>query len=180
VRSPTVSVGFVGDSHLAEPSSRPVRKLGSRLRARGFAVDIRARGGSRVVDLTAQLERPLAVDICVWSLGTNDAAPWKQVLLEDFIAGYAACVGGVRARHILLGPPPVAPGSPRTPELIERYSSAVAEVARRTSSSFLPLLDVVRVGDLLDDGVHLSDSAFEQVEAAVMPIISELTVSSRE
>lgn len=167
---------LLGDSHLTGTSSRwPTTKLPPRLRADGHGVTELAVGG---LDSRAALERYTAVPegTVVVSLGTNDAAPWKQVPLDEFEANYARLLGRIDRPGVLVLPPgPVRETrhQGRSNDEIRRYASVATRVARAAGATPLPLFDRLSAlltagGDVhVDDGVHLNDAAYEVVHDLV-------------
>jgi lysophospholipase L1-like esterase len=169
---PPRSVVLVGDSHLTEDSSTGVTKLGARLRRHGWTVVSRARGG---LDTRAALQ--LLMDFppaewTVYSFGSNDAAPRKEVPLPEFESSYRRLLAMARSGHVVvLGPPPVNESSAgawgRTNARLRRYSDCAAKLAAEVGGLFIPLLDLVTADTDLVDGLHLNDTGYEKLAAAL-------------
>jgi lysophospholipase L1-like esterase len=165
-------VALVGDSHLTDVSPRPVWKLGPRLRSVGFDVVTLARGGldTRQAVLDAP---PHGVDWIVYSFGTNDAAPWKQVPPDEYGSNYATLLASAAGTaQLVLGPPPVAerPGG-RSNQLVRRYSDIAARTAQRHGAEFVALIDHLGESDLAEDGVHLNDSGYSTLTDLVTAVL---------
>ena len=72
-------VVLAGDSHFTKFSPRrPVTKLSPRLRPYGVDVVCVAVGGANSRDVLRQ-QIPVDADWVLYSVGTNDDAPWKCV-----------------------------------------------------------------------------------------------------
>lgn len=178
-----MTILLLGDSHLARLRTQGGQdRLESLL---GDRVDNRALGGSTVRDLTAQtadLELP-SYDAVVVSLGTNDAAPWGAVPLEDFRAGVAAVVAGAAdARWVALTTPGVdgarTPDGGRGNDVLSEYADALASVVERADGVTVRSRDVISslAGDgFVDDGFHLSPSAYD----LLLPAIAEAVAAVR-
>ena len=169
------TIALTGDSQLTETSSRfVVTKLPPRLRAIGFDVVTVAVGGSTSRDLLDQ-RVPGTADWIVVSVGTNDAAPWKQVPSDEFEANCGRFLRDVGVvNRVVLGPGPIVEqgvDGERTDAATLRYAAALERAATATGAIFLPLPSVIDPSDLADDGVHLSDSAYEKLVAALLAII---------
>ena len=174
---------LVGDSQLTDSSpTRPVIKLGPRLRDRGYHVATHAVGGLDAPRAATVIHELPIADWTVFCLGANDAAPWKRVPPDEFDASYTTLLGRARSPGVLvLGPAPVAetgvPGS-RTNTDIRRYSLIAAAVAERCGAQFAPLIDVLGNSDLADDGVHINDHGYAIIERLVINTIERPSVSA--
>jgi lysophospholipase L1-like esterase len=108
----------------------------------------------------------------VYSFGTNDAAPWKQLSLEEFERNYTRLLGMCSDRIIVLGPSSVAEEAawPRTNALQRRYSDIASGLTSHVGGTFIELFELLggREEVLLDDGVHLNDAAYERITAVVL------------
>lgn len=170
---------LAGDSQLTEASPRrSVTKLAPRLRAAGFDVVTVAEAGANSRDVLQQRLLP-AVSWVVCSVGTNDAAPWKQVPLEEFGRNCDQLLAAtVQYQWLMLGPGPViergAPGE-RTNETMAAYGAAVQQVAERHGARFVSLADVLASDDLADDGVHIIDSGYAKLAHRVLREIDPLS-----
>ncbi|MEM9042025.1 MAG: hypothetical protein AAGD33_19230 [Actinomycetota bacterium] len=81
------------------------------------------------------------------------------------------------ANRVVLGPGPIVEqgvDGERTDATTRRYSAALERAATATEAIFLPLRSVIDPSDLADDGVHLADSAYEKLVAALLGIIRPL------
>jgi lysophospholipase L1-like esterase len=175
------SVVLVGDSHLAEHSTRDVNKLGRRLTGQGWVVHYRAVGG---FDTRAALALQAPVPDAAWtivSLGANDAAPWKQVPVPEFRSNLHRLLQRYGHSELLvLGPPPVRePASDplgRTNAVLLAYGQAASEVAETVGAAFLDLFDLVATDGShhVEDGLHLNDDAYEALLAAVLQRLSSV------
>ena len=168
------SLLLVGDSHLAETTTRDVVPVAARLRRLGWELTSLAVGG---LDTRAALEllpNPLpAADATVVSFGSNDAAPWKQVPLDEFTTGYAEILGRVTSPvTVVLGPPPVREDRDdargRTNVVLDVYSAAARQAAESSGAQFLDLREVLDPATDLDkDGLHLADPGARAAAAAL-------------
>ena len=169
-------VALVGDSHLTDTSSRQVTKLGPRLRAAGFNVTTLARGGLDTRQALVQTP-PRDADWIVYSLGTNDAAPWKQVRRNEFELNYTRLLASAAGRaQLVLGPPQVVdrPGG-RSNAVIRKYSDIAARVSRAHGAAFVALIDHLSTLDLAEDGVHLNDLGYATVTRLVTEALGAAT-----
>lgn len=115
----------------------------------------------------------LKPDLAVISLGTNDAAPWKQVPLDKFkqnLPKIFASFSGSKIIYFL--PPPVDASKPRevskeiTNENVRPYHDAAKEICEQHNvgiidsfAKFIPMLDSGEEYHI-EDGVHLNDLAY--------------------
>ena len=129
-------------------------------------------GGATTRDALQTLDDAMPVGPAVFSFGTNDAAPWKQVPLDELRLNYRRILGKAQGKIVVLGPTPVSEplGRPRTNVLQRHYSEAAAAVTADVSGTFIDLIDVLGGEDdaLLDDGVHLSDVAYERLAGVAL------------
>lgn len=165
-------VVLVGDSHLTETSpSRPTVKLPPRLRRCGLDVVVVAAGGA---DSRAVLHQqiPGDTDWALFSVGTNDAAPWKGVDLDEFAANCDLILVNAGAKKLLvLGPGPVVERGvtgERTNERLAAYAAVLRRAAGAHSAVFVPMTDLLDDSDLVDDGVHFSDSGYSKLANRVL------------
>lgn len=131
-------------------------------------------GGSFASDLVPQATAAAlsGSDRVAVSVGTNDAAPWKQVGLDrvlthvdEFLAG----VGSVADRLVFVTPPGVDQSrlrgaNDRTNADVARYSSRLSEAFEDTGATVLDaaaLLVPLGAAAFVDDGVHLSGDGYD-------------------
>lgn len=112
----------------------------------------------------------------VVSVGTNDAAPWKQVALEQVCAHVGAFLDGLAvARLVYLCPPGFDEGRLRDPSqranaTLASYTSALVE---RLSAAGATTVDGRRLvknfgrAAFADDGMHLTGRAYDVVLPAL-------------
>lgn len=171
-------IALVGDSHLTDTSARPVLKLGPRLRALGHDVQTLARGG---LDTRQALLDPsvVGVDWIIYSFGTNDAAPWKQIPPSEFAQNYSSLLarhGGVA--QLVLGPPPVVESGViggRTNALVREYTQIALRTAHEHGAICVALADHLLAADLAEDGVHLNDAAYTTITRLVTTVLDAAT-----
>jgi lysophospholipase L1-like esterase len=165
---------LVGDSHLADDSPDGVTKLGPRFRRHGWTVVGMAHGG---LDTRAALQLLTdfpRTDWTIYSFGSNDAAPWKEVPLSEFESSYRRLLEMARSdRIVVLGPPPVAESADgalgRTNARLRQYANCAAQLVTEVDGLFVPLMDLVRADtDLVGDGLHLNDRGYEKLAAALL------------
>lgn len=178
-----MTILLLGDSHLARLRTQGGQdRLESLL---GAPVDNRAVGGSTVRALALQADglELSSYDAVVVSLGTNDAAPWGAVPLEDFRSGAAALVDGGRgARWVALTTPGVdgarTPDEGRSNGLMARYADALAAVVEDAGGVTVrsrAVLSPLGSDGFVDDGFHLSASAYD----LLLPAIAEAVAAVR-
>jgi lysophospholipase L1-like esterase len=127
----------------------------------------------------------LEPDVIVISLGTNDSASWKHVPLEVF-AGNLRKIAEVfhGSKVIYFLPPPVnetdtkTSGWPRSNDVLKQYHDAAKSVCQEQTIAyidsfavFMPLLDAGKEYHA-EDGVHLTDTAYQTIAAELVKIIS--------
>jgi lysophospholipase L1-like esterase len=165
-----VRIVFLGDSHLAR-----VRRDVSIV---GPDVCNAAEGGATALDLVPQAAGAAVEedDLVVFSVGTNDAAPWRQVPVTAYAQAVRRCMRAVPARRwIYLAPPGVdesrLTGShTRTNAVLDEYRDVAVSVCNDAGARVVRT-DCV-VGPLgseafVSDGLHLSGRAYKVVLAAI-------------
>jgi lysophospholipase L1-like esterase len=167
---------LVGDSHLA--------RLGPTVPALGEEVTNVARGGAFAHDLAGQVARRGTArhDLVVLSVGTNDAAPWKQVPLPQFEHTLTDLVAGLRCPVVLVSPPGVAESRlvrahDRTSEVVGQYAGRAARVVLAAGGRVVDTPAVIApLGDdaYLDDGVHLGPAAYALLLPALATAVLEV------
>lgn len=161
---------FIGDSHLA----RLRREL------QGFPGDVRnaAQGGASSRDLLRQAD---AVglrdsDSVVLSVGTNDAAPWKQVPVPEFVQALSMLVASHSPRGwVFVAPPGVverrsAGARDRTNAVIDEYRRAAIEVCEEVGGHVVRtdlMLASLSTKAFADDGVHLNGTGYRVLVPAI-------------
>lgn len=127
----------------------------------------------------------LKPDLVIISLGTNDAAPWKQVPLDTFRANIPKIFGAFESSRIVYFlPPPVneqkiAQTEPnRSIEGIRDYHDAAKAVCEERGVAYIdsfaifqPLLDG-GTDYHVDDGVHFNDVAYELIARELARILA--------
>ncbi len=169
-------VPLLGDSHLA-------RIRGVHLRALREAVAVpminAAAGGATSADLRAQV-RGIAFEVsaAVVSVGTNDAAPWKAVRLDDFGTNLLQSLDLLSCPAVLLTPPPVDEQrlenrpNERTNAVMATYAARVMAIAAERGCHVVDTAAVLHaVGeDWHDsDGLHINAVGYQ----ALVPAIAE-------
>ena len=165
-------VVLLGDSHLAR-----VRRDLHRIWPE---VCNAARGGSRARDLLPQAASATVTgsDVVVMSVGTNDAAPWKQVPVESFADLLLECLQSAPAgRRIYLAPPGVdeqrlTGPRDRTNATIDEYREAAISACSEAEARVVRtdrVIEPIGSGAFVDDGLHLSGPAYQ----LVLPAIAE-------
>lgn len=164
---------LLGDSHLSRVRRTRLRRLEA---ASGHRVLNAAVGGASVLDLAAQLDGVRPADVAMVSVGTNDAAPWKQVAIGTFRATFAALLPRVpAARVVYVGSPGVdehrlSRAKDRTNARLREYVEAAADTVRLHGGEFLDtaaLLAQVEGDVFEDDGVHLNKAGYDALLAAL-------------
>lgn len=165
-------VALLGDSHLTETSpSRAVRKLAPRLRLAGLDVVSVAAGGANSRDVLGQ-RIPEDADWVIYSVGVNDAAPWKSIDLDEFASNCDRLMSAPGAwRRLVLGPGPVIErhvSGERTNNRVAGYADVLRRLSATHAARFVPMADVLDEGDLAEDGVHLNDSGYDKLASRVL------------
>lgn len=169
-------VVLLGDSHLAR-LRRDLARLGD-----GEVVNA-AEGGGFASDLLPQARRVEvgASDVVVVSVGTNDAAPWKQVPLERVLGEVRAFLAEVPVDRLVYVLPPgvdearLTGVGDRTQELLAGYGQAISELLaeRRAVIVDTPaLLADVGPDAFADDGLHLSGLGYGALVPALRDAIA--------
>ncbi len=167
-------VVLLGDSHLAR-----VRRD---LPVLGPEVHNAARGGASSLDLADQVAGAGVGDgdAVVVSVGTNDAAPWRQVPLAEFGAALGAILRSVSGRRVYVAPPGVDEARLSRPQ---DRSNAVLDDYRRTAVGICAEVGAVVVPTpavlaglgaraFTEDGVHLTGPAYALLLPAIAAAVS--------
>lgn len=165
-----VSTVFIGDSHLA----RLRRELQT------FSGDGRnaAEGGASSRDLLRQAD---AVglhdsDSVVLSVGTNDAAPWMQVPVSEFVQSLSMFVAShVPRGWVFVAPPGVVEGRltgarERTNAVIDEYRLAAIAVCEDVGGHVVRtdlMLEALGERAFAKDGVHLNGTGYRVLVPAI-------------
>ena len=163
---------FLGDSHLAR-----VRRDLSLV---GPNVCNAAEGGASALDLLAQATKAAVEegDLVVVSVGTNDAAPWRQVPVTVFVRAVLDCMRSVPAgRWVYVAPPGVdqsrlTVSGDRTNAIVDEYRDAAVSACDDAGARVVRTERVIRplgAGAFVSDGLHLSGPAYK----VVLPAIAE-------
>ena len=171
-------VVLLGDSHLAR-----VRRDLSRI---GPDVVNAAVGGACTRDLLPQARSAgiTADDVLVVSVGSNDAAPWKAVPLEEavlLVEGFLSSVP--RAGLVLVTSPGVdeerlTGANDRTNAILASYAAALTD--RFTAAGAIVVDGATVLAPLgsaafTDDGLHLTGAAYD----LLLPALAEAVESAR-
>ena len=166
---------LLGDSHLAR-----VRRD---LPMVGPDVCNVAEGGASALDLLAQATRAAVDegDLVVVSIGTNDAAPWKQVPVRVFARAVLDCMQSVPARRWLYVAPPgvdesrLTGSGNRTNAILDEYRDAAVSACNDAGARVVRTERVIKplgAGAFVSDGLHLSGPAYK----VLLPAIAEASV----
>lgn len=161
---------FIGDSHLA--------RLGRELRR--FPGDVRnaAEGGASSLDLLRQADAVgvRGSDAVVLSVGTNDAAPWKQVPVPEFVEALSKFLASHAPRGwVFVAPPGVVEGRvtgtrDRTNAVIAEYRLAAIEVCEDVGGHVVRtdlMLESLGAKAFALDGVHLNGAGYRVLVPAI-------------
>ena len=172
---------LLGDSHLA----RVQRRLSQLTGPDDLSTPIvnAAVGGADVLDLTAQATRAAIKhdDRVAVSIGTNDAAPWKQVDLTEGLARLEEFLATLRPeRLVYLAPPGVdevrlGRQHDRTNETMAHYSATYAAAFTSVGATIVDtpaLLAPLGPTAFVDDGVHLNGQAYALILPALRSALS--------
>lgn len=127
----------------------------------------------------------LKPDVLILSLGTNDAAPWKQVPLEKFNENIPKIFNTFsKAKIIYFLPTPVdeaklpSTGARRSVKGIKEYHDAALKICEahgiayiNSFAIFKPFLDSGKEYHI-EDGVHFNDFAYETISGELAKILS--------
>jgi len=130
-----------------------------------------AQGGAAIGDVLRQASSAQvgAKDVVVLSIGTNDAAPWKQTPLADYRVALDRLTRSFDLqRWIYMTPPGVDESRltgtyDRTNSVIGIYREEATTVLRSADSTILPSHEVIaELGSqaFTSDGVHLTAAAY--------------------
>jgi lysophospholipase L1-like esterase len=165
---------LLGDSHLA----RVRRDLG---RIGDDVLNV-AVGGSSSRDLRGQAASVAwrTDDRAVLSVGSNDAAPWKQVPLPEHVDLVSALLAAVPAIRVYVAPPGVVEdrltGDPdRTNAVMDAYRDAVVAVCEAAGVQVLRadrLLAHLGAGAFAADGLHLSGEGYDVLLAELSEMLA--------
>lgn len=167
---------LVGDSVLARVNQDGAVALRPRLEA-AFperALDVLAVGGASSETTIANIAGYTfdAHDLVVISLGLNDAAPWKQIPLEQFIANYKTILETIGHKNIVLLAPTfvdtVKQGQPgRDNATINQYAQGVRDLADSYELQFVDGFEIIRSHQKdelhVADGVHLNTAGYDLI-----------------
>lgn len=162
---------LLGDSHLA----RVRRDLHQIAPGEIFNAAV---GGATSRDLKAQaLEADIRPsDDVVVSIGTNDAAPWKQVPLTEYEQRLRELLDNLWPDRIVLVTTPgvnesrlSGPGG-RTNMVLATYAATAATVCSEAGAAVLDAAHVISslaTAAFADDGVHLSGEGYRRLLPAI-------------
>lgn len=137
-----------------------------------------AEGGACAPDLVPQAAKAGVEedDLVVFSVGTNDAAPWKQVPVTAYAQAVRCCLRAVPARRwIYVAPPGVdesrlSGSHRRTNAVLDEYRDAAASVCNEAGARVVRTERVVGplgADAFVSDRLHLSGRAYKVVLAAI-------------
>lgn len=115
-------------------------------------------------------------DSVVLSVGTNDAAPWKQVSVSEFAQALSRFVGTHSPRGLVLASPPGVvegrvPGARgRTNAVIAEYRRAAIEFCEQLGGHVVRtdlMLESVGANAFAEDGVHLNGTGYRILTPAI-------------
>lgn len=169
---------LLGDSHLARLGPADLARLGSQ-------VTNAAVGGANAGDLAGQLAGvadPASCDVVVVSVGTNDAAPWKQLPIAESERALADLVATLRLPLVYVASPGVDEArlersTDRTDAVLADYSRAAAAVAAAAGGAVVDtpaLLASLGGRAFVDDGLHLTTAAYAVLVPAIAAAASAL------
>ena len=160
---------LLGDSHLARIRGERTRRIERETRCRVINAAV---GGANSLDLADQANGHRSADTVVVSVGTNDAAPWKEVPLLYFERALASLLAGLPGARLIYITSPgvderrlVGPGD-RTNTAIRRYTTVAARIFADHGGTTLDVrfaLSGLRFEVYEPDGVHLTHLAYEHV-----------------
>lgn len=164
---------LLGDSHLA--------RLRRALAGLPGEVHNAAVGGASSRELPGQVAGMGDPDAVVLSVGTNDAAPWKRVPLDEFVRLLSACLAAHRSKRCVYVAPPgvvedrLTGARDRTNAVIDDYRRAAMAACEDAG------VQVVRADLLLapmgprafaSDGLHLNASGYRVLVPAIASAVA--------
>lgn len=161
---------LIGDSHLA--------RLRRELRGIGDDVHTVAEGGAVARDLLRQADRAGVggADCVVVSVGTNDAAPWKQVPVAELEQALSTLMTSYSPRGwVLVAPPGVVEERltrvpDRTNAGIDEYRQAAIAMCKDVGGHVVRtelLIEDLGAAAFADDGLHLSATGYRVLVPAI-------------
>jgi lysophospholipase L1-like esterase len=137
-----------------------------------------AEGGASALDLLAQATKAAVQegDLVVVSVGTNDAAPWKQVPVTVFARAVLRCMQSIPALRLVYVTPPGVDESrlrgsgDRTNAILDEYRDAAVSACDAAGARVVRTERVIRplgAGAFVSDGLHLSGTAYKMVLPAI-------------
>lgn len=128
----------------------------------------------------------LKPDVVVFSFGTNDSSPWRQLPITTVTENLSKIFVNFRGSEmIFLLPPPInedrqEPNKQRLNTTIEQYANAIKVSVEQENIKYIDSWKVFR--DILDskqdyheeDGIHFNDLGYETVINAVARLLAEL------
>ena len=110
-------------------------------------------------------------DLVIVSLGLNDAAPWKQIPVEQFKLNYTALLESIGHTNVVLIAPNPVDTQKQTPPgrdnvILHEYVKVIQGLASKYEMRCINLFEIIRSyedgADLyVEDGVHLSTAGYD-------------------
>ncbi|MBA3783183.1 SGNH/GDSL hydrolase family protein [Nocardioides sp. InS609-2] len=162
---------LLGDSHLARIQPDDLTRIAAEVTnaaiSGSFATDL--------ADQVAGVADLASYDVVVIGVGTNDAAPWKQVPIETSERALADAVVRLPQRIVYVASPGVDETrlkrvADRTNEVLADYSRVAADVVAAAGGSVVDtpaVLASLGSAAFVDDGVHLAPAAYELLIPAI-------------
>ena len=147
-------------------------------------------GGATVRALAAQATGAQVArdDVVVVSIGSNDAAPWKQVPVADFRGTLDRLVTSVPVAHWVLVTPPGVDESrltgerDRTNQVVAAYREAAVGVLAGVGAGVLraeQLLRPLGADAFVGDGLHLTGRAYALLLPAIRATVEAVSGERR-
>ena len=151
--------------------------------------DLSSGGANVLVGITQVSNKNLKSGTYVFVMfGTNDAASWKKVPIEEFESTYKKLLDvlvSIKCKPILVTLPPVntkkqaPPG--RSNEELEKYSGVVKALAKNYNAKLIDLYKIIikemkREDVHCEDGVHLNEVGYRLL-LREMKLVAELSHS---
>lgn len=122
----------------------------------------------------------LKPDVLVLSVGTNDAAPWKEVDIKDFAENLPIIFNSFSAAKIifLLQPPVNEDKTPDkfnslTKSISKKYHDSAKQICEEHNIAFIDSWDLFmplqeqKIDYHDEDGVHLNDLAYDMISTEI-------------
>ena len=171
-----MQVTLFGDSHLSRLQLKEIASVQVCNQAiGGFSTE----DGKRMMeDISIEDD-----DIVVLCFGSNDAAPWKQIPLDDFENNYEEILNRIPSSNIIIITPPAVDEDRQAPPgrsnaLLAQYAKVSTEICP-SNANLVDMYSITKEGQLnddiyIEDGVHLNENGYKLLAGALLEIINSM------